>query len=139
MLKHIQSYLERYPRNKLVIHQEDMEMLNAIDIGEELSLKLKPILKDRKLAMKTMQIIDDLLAKSIQEHKTIGNYIALKNIGILLEPELKLNLLQLFDTYSSSQTLFVYWDGEIENDQLYFLSKKNGQKFNLNTISHITL
>ena len=86
--QHISEFLNSEPENKVVFcnHAKD-----AIDLGEELSIRIKPYLEHKRLSMKTKDLIDELMHASIQHNDEIGKHITLKNLGILFEPELKIN------------------------------------------------
>ena len=64
---------------------------------------------------------------------------ALSNIGILIEPELKQDLTRLMEKHSNGNVLFIKWDGEIDQDNLYFLSKEKGIKINIKNLSQILI
>jgi hypothetical protein len=65
--------------------------------------------------------------------------LAISNIGILLEPELKQDFNRFLEKHSNSNILFVKWDGEFDQENLYFLSKENGFKIDIKNLSHIAL
>lgn len=133
------SYLKSQPRNKIVFYIQDIPGIQTLDVGKELSHEIKSIAPDAKIGMKSLIIIDELFISSIWDNSDYGKYLALKNIGILLEPELKIDFLQILDKYSSSNTLFVKWEGEIEDRILYFLTKEKGQKIDIKNLSHIVI
>jgi hypothetical protein len=57
----------------------------------------------------------------------------------LFEPELKVDFNNLLEKYSNTNALFVKWEGVIDNENLYFLSKEKGIKININKLSHIAI
>lgn len=139
MNENIFSYSKSYARNKIVLCRDELTEVNFLDIGSKFSTKLKPLISDSKLAIKSTIILDDLLSNSIKRDETYGKYLAIKNLGILFEPELKTDFTQILDKYSSSNTLFVKWEGEIEDGILYFLTKEKGQKIDIKNLSHIVI
>ncbi|WP_157539284.1 hypothetical protein [Nonlabens sp. MIC269] len=126
-------------RNKIIFYKQDILGLEAIDIGKKLSHEINPITSDAKIGMKFLIIMDELFTSSLSNNSEYGKYLAIRNVGILLEPELKTDFIQILDKYSSLNTLFVKWDGEIEDGILYFLTKEKGQKIDIKNLSHIVI
>lgn len=135
----IEKYLKNQSRNKIVFYKQDVLGLEAIDVGKKLSHEIKSIASDAKIGMKSLIIMDELFTSSFLDNSEYGKYLAIHNLGILFEPELKTDFIQILDKYSSSNTLFVKWEGEIENGILYFLSKEKGQQINIKNLSHIVI
>ena len=52
---------------------------------------------------------------------------------------MKIDLVQILDKYSSLHTLFVKWEGEIEDGILYFLTKEKGQRIDIKNLSHVVI
>lgn len=135
----IEKYLKSQSRNKIVFYKQDVLGVEAIDVGKKLSHEIKSIASDAKIGMKSLIIIDELFTSSIRDNSDYGKHLAIQNVGILFEPELKTDFLQILDKYSSSNTLFVKWEGEIEDGILYFLTKEKGQKIDIKNLSHIVI
>ena len=133
------NYIKSKPRNKIVFYKQDVSGIKSIDIGKKLSHEIKSISADAKIGLKSRLIIEELFSSSITNDSAYGKYLAIQNVGILFEPELKTDFLQILDKYSSSNTLFVKWEGEIENGILYFLTKEKGQKIDIKNLSHIVI
>lgn len=98
-----------------------------------------PLVDTPLVSLKAKALLDNLLASAIVNHSDFGKILAIRNLGILLEHELKIDLIQLFSKYSQNNGLLVLWEGEIEGNNLYFLNKESGLKFSLQNISHIIL
>jgi hypothetical protein len=131
--QHISEFLNSEPHNRIVFcnHAKD-----AIDLGEELSMRIKPYLEHKRLSMKTKDLIDELMHASIQHNDKIGKHITIKNLGILFEPELKINFEHFLKTYSTDFTLIIEWSGEISNKHLFFLSKMKGSRIDLKNLTY---
>ena len=138
-MKKIQTYLSSNSRNKILIYQNQLNEINPIDVGCKISAAITPFLNDKRLSFKVSKIMDDIFNSSIINDKNYGRLVAIKNLGILLEPELKFDILQLLDKHSRTNALFIQWDGEIENDNLYFLTIGKGQQINIKNLSHIII
>jgi len=89
--------------------------------------------------MKAFDEINNIFDKAIFDHPNFGKTLAISNLGILFEAELKQNFKTIIDNHSTNNLLLIEWQGEIENDILYFMSKERGIKININNLSHITL
>ncbi len=113
-----------------------MEYLN---VGETLSKEIEPIISDKRFSMKSKDVVQQLFVESIREHNDFGKYLALGNIGILFEKDLKISFHFLIESFSKNNILIINWPGEIENNKIYFLSKKNGVELSLDGLSHIIL
>lgn len=138
-MKDILKYLSSQSRNKLVIHKHQLDIIDAINIGNLVSEAISKFIDDKRLSLKVTHILDEIFEESKVNHQDLGKILAIKNFGILFEPELKLDTYQLLDKYSRNNALFIQWDGEIENNNLYFLTKEKGQKINIKNLSHIII
>lgn len=137
--KKISNYLKLQSKNKIVFYKDYSFDFNAIDIGRLLSQAIYNLKDETKLPMRVSDELDKILKASITYHCSYGSMLAISNIGIVLEPELKQDLNMLLTKYSNNNVIFVQWEGEIENDNLYFLSKEKGIRINIINLSHIIL
>lgn len=83
------------------------------------------------MAMRVSSELDRILNTAISYHNLFGSYLWIENIGVLFEPELKLDFTRMLDSYSQNNLLLVKWEGEIVSDNTYFLTKENGIKTNI--------
>lgn len=136
----IVSFLNLIPRNRLIISTDffDTEKVNWMNIGKLLARELGNTDKS-KIVFRINQLLDDVIVKNKIQHKEFGETIAIENIGLLLEPELKFNVEKFLSDYSQNNTLILKWEGEIDTNQLYFLTKNDNHKIDLNNISHIVI
>lgn len=132
-------YLESQSRNKIVFFKYDMPGIKPLDVGKKLSIEIKSIASDDKVGMKSLIIMEELFSSSFSNNAEYGKYLAIQNVGILFEHKLKTDFSQILDKYSSSNTLFVKWEGEIEDGILYFLTKEKGKKIDIKNLSHIVI
>ncbi len=135
----IDKYLHSSSRNKIVFYRDELTNITPTNIGEELAKKIKPHAINEKISLISKPLLADIFSSNILFHKHFGNILAISNIGILFEPALKINFQSLISNLSSNTSLFVKWDGDIDNNKLFFLSKQHGIKLNLNNISHIII
>ena len=130
---HIADFLNSNPKNRLVFTKSNN---GSIDIGKELSNFIKSHIEDKRLSMKTKDFIDELFKSNIKSSNDIGKFIAIKNLGILFEPELKINFEHFLITHSSDSTLIIEWEGEIKPNHLFFLSNEKGLKADLKNLTY---
>lgn len=135
----IHRYIQQSTRNKIIISALELSEITYLDIGLDISRKLVPILDSVRFVQKAHDLILETFQKNVHSSKYDKNTLALKNIGILFEPTLKLNLNQIFDEISKNTSLFILSEGTYENGILYFLSKAKGKQINFKNISHITI
>lgn len=108
-----------------------MQGLQYVDVGFALSLRLKTNENNSPV----IDIVSQILNENIRNDAEIGYYLAIENIGILFEPELKLDVRSIIDSYSKNQCLVVLTDAEIDNGELYFLEKSDGVSVSLSGLS----
>lgn len=136
-IEKVEKYINSYPRNKLVITQ-DADLTEWLDLGKILSQKMSE--NDRhRIYIKINAILEDFINDFQIQHKLLGAYLPIKNFGILLEPELKINFLKFLENYSQNLIIILYWEGLIEDKTLYFLDKQEKYKIDLKNTSHIII
>jgi len=138
-MQKILDYINTKSRNKIVFYNHEIPNLPVTNIGHELSNSIANLSTEKHFALKAQSILDKLLTNSITKHDYFGNIISICNLGILFEPELKINFNTLIDKHSKNVCLLIKWDGEIKNNKLYFLTKENGIEINIKNLSHIII
>lgn len=111
----------------------------VIDIGKELSNALKGKLNDPQIAL----IANDQLHKIIEggyfSYNDFKNGYALKNIGILFEPLLKIDFVALCKKYSRDSFFIIEHQGKINEENLYFLTQEAGKKIDIKELNYTVL
>lgn len=138
-MNNIELYLSSQSRNKIVIFTAPLNGIIPFDLGVMISRTIATLTDDKRLSLKVTGVLDNIFNSLIIESEKYGKILPIKNLGILFEGDLKIDVLQLFDKYSRTNTLFIQWDGEIENNTLYFLSKYKGQKIDIKNLSYIAI
>ena len=133
------SFVEQYPRNKIVFYKEPLFDIIPIDVGKLLAQSLFNFNNENRLPMRATEELDKILSKSVFEHPNFGRTLAIANVGILFEPDLKQDFKRIIDNHSTNNLLLIEWEGEIEDNTIYFLSKEKGIQINMNNLSHIAL
>lgn len=133
------EFIQSSSRYKLIISRKnEVEGFEFIDIGKEYALKLISIpVHDPRFSLKAKEMLYSFIHGLETDSEIFGRYIALSNLGILLEPELRLNFLEFIQSISQSCPLILHWEGEIDDDVLIFINKPNGVKISLKGINHL--
>lgn len=135
MRERIAQYILYNPRNKIIFTPKIDPNLHSVDVGFELASIIKNELVSPHLPMIAEDGFNSIMRKSIFHDEFIGEYIAISNWGILFEPELKLNILTLFDSYSKGQTLILVNCGDVDNECFYLVSKYFNTTLDLGTLT----
>lgn len=122
MREQIAQYLSYNPRNKLIFTPTVGPHLHSIDVGYELASLIKDEISSPHLPMIAEEKLSKILKEAVLVDEIIGEYIAISNWGILFEPELKLNLLSLFDSYSKNKTLILVNCGEVNSESFHLVN-----------------
>lgn len=123
MRERIAQFLKYQPRNKLVFTPLLDSCLHSVDVGYELSTLIQQDLNSPQLSLIAEDKLYSIIRNFTKSDDTIGEYVALSNWGILFEPELKLNLLSLLDSYSKSRTVILVNCGEGNNEDFYLVNR----------------
>ena len=113
----VATYVKQDLRNKIVFSKQFIEGLQYLNVG----LTLAKMLRDNSLPSLA---IPQLLSSAEKEDESVGRYLAIFNIDILFEPELKLDVGNLFDSYSENQCLVIHADPENVLNNITHLSLK---------------
>lgn len=113
----VASYAKQDLRNKIVFSKQCIESLEYLNVG----LAFARMLKDNTLPSLAIQ---QLFSNAVKADENIGRYLAIFNIDILFEPDLKLDVGNLFDSYSKNQCLIIQADSENVLNNITHLSLK---------------
>lgn len=113
----VATYVKQDLRNKIVFSKQFIEGLQYLNVG----LTFAKMLRDNSLPSLAIQ---QLFSDAVKADQNIGRYLAIFNIDILFEPELKLDVGNLFDSYSKNQCLVIQADSENVLNNITHLSLK---------------
>lgn len=87
--------------------------INVLNIGKELSIFINSVVDYKYLNIE----VYDYLRKLLEQNKStvegsVNSVLAIYNIGILLEPSLELNAIQLLKEFSKSVSLIIIWENQ---------------------------
>lgn len=87
--------------------------INTLNMGKELANYIDSLEDYRYLNIDVYDFTKKLLDKNKSKINSAGNdVIAIYNLGILMEPALELNAVQLFKEFSKSTSLIIIWDNQ---------------------------
>lgn len=122
MLSELYQFSKSPSRNHIAFVTGNAEGIRFVDLGYELSTKIEDILNDRRLSMKSQDYLKGIISANIHYNNEIGEYIAIKNIGILFEPELNLSVEALFNSWSQNTILIIEMEnGKVEDGRFYLV------------------
>lgn len=133
------DFINSQSRNKVIFHTQDISDIETLNIGLRVSESIYNFKESSRIVMRVSSELNDLLNASISYHDVFGRYLSIENLGILFEPELKHDFTRMLDSYSQNNLLFVKWDGELDSENIYFLTKENGIKVSVKNLSHIAI
>ena len=81
----VQAFIHSPSRNHLVLSNGCLDGLKYTDVGYEVSGFIEDIIGDRRLSMRVQDYITKLFREHIFQSDSLGQYLALTNVGILFE------------------------------------------------------
>lgn len=135
----INAFLKTRARNHLIVDQSNFLDIEYADVGAKISRRLEKIENLNKAGLKVNDILEDIMVQTKSLWNNKFEYVGLRNLGILLEPQLGLNFQSFLSSHSQNKALFIHWQGEYESGKLYFQSKNKGIEVKIEDISHITI
>ena len=101
--------------------------INVINISKELATYIDGLDDFSYLNIDVYDYTKKLLDKHKSKINSMGNdVIAIYNLGILMEPALELNAVQLFKEFSKSTSLIILWDNQSDiPDRLEWTTQKH--------------
>ena len=128
----IVKYVKQNSRNKIVFCHEDIDGIRFVNVGFILS----QLLNDEGNFENGYQLLSNRILNRTQYNELIGDYIAIENIGILFEPELKLDLCNILEYFSHNQCFIIKSEAEIRDDKYYFLIREDLATITLSGLSY---
>lgn len=141
MNDNILRFIAGHPRTTIILTRQVLDGFMWVDLGREFSRQLQPILNNRLMQALAMEYLDNFITDNTEELPIIGEYIALKNTGILFEPELQIDIRNFLEQWGKNQMVLFQLspNAHIEDDKV-FLSKYNQSFFfDLKGLNYITI
>lgn len=133
----LMQYGKEVLRHRLYFTHSEIQGVECVDIGLELSKEIGGCLNQRQLPMIASDKLDHLIDKHTVRVESIGEVVVLTNIGILFEPALKINIQAKLDTYSRGRIVVVLMAGGTINDGRFYLDYGKDRSFSVD-LKHLT-
>lgn len=129
----IKQFISQVSRNKIIFCHEPISNLHFVDVGKELSFVIKEQEEPSGYSSACKRIFEQTYNDEV-----IGSYLALSNWIILFEPDLKLDLRSIVESFSINKCLILLFDGSIKENR-YLLMDDNRFALNLQGLSFIEI
>ena len=108
----IKQFISQVSRNKIIFCHEPISNLHFVDVGKELSFVIKEQEEPSGYSSACKRIFEQTYNDEV-----IGSYLALSNWLILFEPDLKLDLRSIVESFSINKCLILLFDGSIKENR----------------------
>lgn len=135
MRERIAQFLSYNPRNKVIFVASLDSHLKSVDMGFELASRIKSHLSSPHLSMIAQDCVSAILKANKLTDDVIGEYVAISNWGILFEPDLKFDILSLFENYSKNSSLILVNCGQADSEYFHLVSKHFNKNIPLGSLA----
>ena len=129
----IKQFISQVSRNKIIFCHEPISNLHFVDVGKELSF----VIKEQEEPSGYSSVCKRIFEQTYND-EVIGSYLALSNWIILFEPDLKLDLRSIIESFSINKCLILLSNGSIKENR-YLLMDDNRFALNLQGLSFIEI
>ena len=129
----IKQYISQVSRNKIIFCHEPITHLHYVDVGKGLSSAIKEQEEPSSYSSACKRIFEQTYKDEV-----VGPYLALSNWSILFEPDLKLDLRSILESFSINKCLILLSNGSIKENR-YLLMDDNRFALNLQGLSFIEI
>lgn len=130
-MKTLKQYIPVGTRHKLLFTSYHPEGIEYVDMGVLLAHEIGSSLLDRHLPLIADDAVENIIKNHIKHNDEIGNYVAIRNIGILFEPALRLDLHAKFNSWSRAYTLIVDCAEGIIKNNIFYLAGAIDQSYSI--------
>jgi hypothetical protein len=129
----IKQFISQVSRNKIIFCHEPISNLHFVDVGKELSF----VIKEQEEPSGYSSVCKRIFEQTYND-EVIGSYLALSNWIILFEPDLKLDLRSIVESFSINKCLILLSNGSIKENR-YLLMDDPRFALNLQGLSFIEI
>ena len=129
----IKQFISQVSRNKIIFCHEPISNLHFVDVGKELSFVIKEQEEPSGYSSACKRIFEQTYNDEV-----IGSYLALSNWIIIFEPDLKLDLRSIVESFSINKCLILLSNGSIKENR-YLLMDDPRFALNLQGLSFIEI
>ena len=134
----IDLFISTNPTHKLIFLKENISV-NYFNIGQDLSVAIKDLKLSKHFAFQVKSILEEQLSSATYIHPILGEILAIKNLGILFERDLKIDFSTILASHSRNKILLIQWEGVINNNKLYFTSKESGIQTDIKHLNYLKI
>lgn len=116
MEEKIAAWLTYQPRTLLVFVYHKPQAMPFVDFGYDFAKAIEPKLGNAMLPMEAVQCARNIFKSNTHNSEIIGCFVAVENWAILMEPELKIDLIALLTSVSQNTTVILLTDEPIKDD-----------------------
>lgn len=129
----VKLYISQMSRNKIIFCHEPITDLQYVDVGKELSSAIIGIEAPSAFSSACKRIFEQTFHDEV-----IGAYLAISNWSMLFEPDLKLDLRSIVESFSINKSLIMLSDDAIRENR-YLLMDDERFALNLQGLSFIEI
>ena len=129
----IKQFISQVSRNKIIFCHEPISNLHFVDVGKELSF----VIKEQEEPSGYSSVCKRIFEQTYND-EVIGSHLALSNWIILFEPDLKLDLRSIVESFSINKCLILLSNGSIKENR-YLLMDDPRFALNLHGLSFIEI
>ena len=135
----IKAFLSGAPRYRIVVDTTKKVDELYVDVGAELSqfLSVNKNISPSNLKFAVADERARLFRENKESHPDLGDFLRICNLGILFEPKLGIDIRQVLQNFSRNTLTIIHWQGDYDDNHLYFLSKEDGITIDLSNTNHI--
>ena len=137
----ILKFIAGHPRTKIILTRQVIAGYEWVDLGKELSKLLQPVVHHKLLQALALDNLNTFIANNTEELPVIGEYIALKNTGILFEPELKFDIRSILEQWGKSQIVLFQLspNAQVTDNKVYLSKYDQSCFFDLTGLNYIAI
>ena len=137
----ILKFIAGHPRTTIILTRYPLDGFVWVDLGREFSKLLQPILGHKLMQALAMENLESFIVDNTEELPIVGEYIALRNTGILFEPELQIDIRNFLEQWGKNQMVLFQLspNAQIEDDRVYLSKYNRSFFFDLKGLNYITI
>ncbi|MCM1141343.1 MAG: hypothetical protein NC453_22475 [Muribaculum sp.] len=129
MEEKIAAWLTYQPRTRLVFVNHKHRGIPFVDFGYDFAKAIEPKLNSPMLPMESENCARKIFKSNTHKSEIIGNYVAIENWAILMEPALKIDFVALLSSISQNTTVILLLDETIKDNSLHGIDLKSIQYY----------
>ena len=113
----------------------------VMNVGREVAVAVENVgkkygQKESKYQMEVAEAVERAMKQRIFEDEELGSVLVMRNLGILFEPQLHVDIVGMLRRISRNTLTVLLWAGEMDAQKLYFLDKDSEITINQSDINY---